>query len=315
MSGRNLSSKVSIIIVNFKNVRDTIECLSTLFSSIEDKKQYYNVIIVDNESANGSDFVLHSAFPTATVLSLQRNAGFAGANNVGILTALKGKPDYIFLLNNDALVNQQTIEQMLEVFKKDPAIGIVGATILEYVNPKAIDNMGAEISYLTGSSKFIANGELYRRDREDIDVDYSCGAAMMIKREVIENVGLLPEFYFLYGEEKEFCVLAKNKKYRVVNSAKATVIHKTSSTVRKYRGLKNYYFHRNRFIFLRLHAKPHQYIFAILHSFLLLFPIYVFRYILQDKSRPHDRLCELYSFAIGIIDGIRCKSGYTREVK
>jgi GT2 family glycosyltransferase len=145
-------------------------------------------------------------------------------------------------------------------------------------------------------------------------VDYASGAAMMIKREVIEKTGLLPDFYFLYGEEKDYCIRANKKGFRVVSAPKAKVVHKASSTVKKYLGLKNYYFHRNRLIFLRLHAKPYQFIFAIVHSAIVVFPYYLVKYLIRGRSRFHDGIIELFNFVLGVFDGIRFKTGYTKKV-
>jgi GT2 family glycosyltransferase len=309
-----LKSKISIIVINYKNIKDTFQCVKSLNENMGEYKAFCDVLIVDNASVDDSCAKLQEIYPDIRVLYLKRNEGFAGANNSGIITALGNNSGYFFLLNNDALVRKDTIKKMLEVFDEDSKIGIVGATILDFNNPKMIDNMGAMIDYRTGSSRFVANGEIYGDGRKDVDVDYTCGAAMMIKREVVEKVGLLPEFYFLYGEEKDYCVQAKKKGFRVVNSGKATVIHKTSSTVSKYLGVKNYYFHRNRFLFLRLHAKPHQYLFAVLHSGFILLPVYVFRYTVRNRSNPKDGLKELHSFITGLFDGIRCKTGYTKKI-
>jgi len=308
-----LTSNVAVIIVNYRNLHDTINCVNSI---LQNNTGLFSiqVILVDNGSNDGSLTEIKSAFPSIKVIGLDHNLGFAGANNIAILHALKNGADYVFLLNNDAVVMPSTIEKLLEVFNKDSKIGIVGATVLDHENPKIIDNMGAKISYYTGYSKFIANGDLYHENLKSIDVDYTSGAAMVIKREVIDSVGLLPEYYFLYGEEKDYCVRAKQKGYRIVDAAKATIIHKTSSTVNKYLGLKNYYFHRNRLIFLRLHSKSYQYIFAILHSVLIILPFYIFKYFIHEQSRPRDGFNELFNFIRGVFDGVRFKTGYTKEV-
>jgi GT2 family glycosyltransferase len=192
----------------------------------------------------------------------------------------------------------------------------VGATVLSYSNPSMIDNMGAYINYSTGYSTFIANGKAYSQlDKDtDLDADYTCGAAMMIKREVIERVGLLPEYYFLYCEEEDYCVRAKKLGYRIICSAKATVLHKASSTVKCYRGLKNYYFHRSRFLFLRVHAKPQQCLLAIGHSALAIFPYYLYQYTVLSRDKPLEGLHELQSFMWGMFDGIRFKTGCNKKL-
>lgn len=309
-----LSFEISVIIVNFKNLQDTVECVNSLLRKAQCNRKNYQILVVDNGSNDGSDIELKSIFPGVVILALQHNLGFAGANNVGIINALKNGADYVFLLNNDAIVDCDTIERLLQVFNQNPQIGIVGAAILDYYHPRIIESMGAKISFWSGYSKFMGSGTLYRENAQNMDVDYVSGAAMMIKREVIEKVGLLPEYYFLYGEEKDYCVRAKKKGYHIIISPKARVWHKTSSTVKKYLGLKNYYFHRNRLIFLRLHAKIYQFIFAIGHSATVIFPFYVIKYLIWRHSRPRDGLNEVFNFVLGVFDGIRFKTGYTKKI-
>lgn len=303
--------KVAIILVNFRNFKDTVICLNSFLSKISHNTE---VILVDNGSKDGSFEKLKSAYPTVTFVELKKNMGFAGANNIAISMAIQNGADYVFLLNNDTIVQSSIIEKLVDVYSKDPTIGIVGTTILDSVNPTKIDNMGAKIDYFTGNSHFIANGVSYSPDLQDINVDYTSGAGMMIKREVIQDVGLLTEYYFLYGEEKEYCVRAKQKGYRVVVTAKAAIIHKTSSTMNKHLGIKNYYFHRNRFLFLRRYAKTRQYLFAILHSCVMLLPFYTFKYLIQGRTTFPEGVTEWLSFISGVFDGLRFKTGYTKKV-
>jgi GT2 family glycosyltransferase len=257
---------------------------------------------------------LKSAFPNVNFIGLKCNFGFARANNVGIRYALKNGADFVFLLNNDAVVEPKTIDNLLAAYAQDSKIGIVGATILDSSSPMVIDNMGAKINFYTGYSEFLAHGSIYRENAELKDVDYASGAAMMIKKEVIEKIGLLPEFYFLYGEEKDYCISASEKGFRIVCAPKAKVIHKISSTVKKYPGIKNYYFHRNRFIFLRLHARTHQFVFAILYSCLWIFPYYIIKYLIRGRSKFHNGMCELANFVQGVFDGVNFKTGCTKKV-
>lgn len=309
-----MNEKISIVIVNFNNLTDTSDCLNALFSNNRSLRLNCQVIVVDNGSNEELETRLKLSYPEVLTLVLPHNLGFAGGSNAGILYALRNKADYVFLLNNDAFVNDNTIERLLDVFKKDQSIGVVGATILCYDNPRIIDNMGAKVNFFTGNSNFFAHGDIYDEKPGEIDVDYTCGAAMMIKKEVFFNIGLLPKYYFLYGEEEDFCVRAKRKGYRVVVTSEATVLHRASSTVNKYRGLKNYYFHRNRHIFLRLYGSKIQYLFAVFYSAFVIFPYYFFKYIIRGRSNLHDGKIELFSFVRGVLDGLRVKTGYTKSI-
>ncbi len=309
-----LNAKIDVIIVNFNNWRDTLKCIDSVLQNEQSAIHPEQIIVVDNGSTDGSFERIFHEFPEINVLSLAKNIGFAGANNVGIRMALNDKAEYVFLLNNDATVLPDTISSLVRTYENDERIGIVGATILNYQNPTIIDNMGANINYWTGSSRFLNHGSFYNKELGTIDVDYASGAAMMISRKVINKIGLLPEFYFLYCEEQDYCTMAKKSGFRVACTAQARVIHKPSSTINKYVGLKNYYFHRSRFVFLRIHSNKFKVIFAILHSAFVIFPYYTIKSLMRTKTNSRDRLVEVFSLLAGIFDGIRLKTGYSKAV-
>jgi GT2 family glycosyltransferase len=303
-------SSISVLIVNYKNCSDTIDCVKSVVNQNNSPVQ---IIIIENGSNDGSYERLSNAFPNVVIIRLKNNLGFAGANNVGIKYAIEHGADYIFLLNNDAYVEPNTIQHLLDAFEKDPKIGIVGATVLDYYHPLIIDNKGAIINFYTGYSDFVDHGVIYQFNNKFNDVDYACGAAMMIKREVIDAVGLMSEFYFLYGEEKDYCLRVKLKGYRIVATTAAAVTHKGSSTMKKFPGIKNYYFHRNRFLTMKLYSNWHQYCFAILHSVFFILPYYLVSYLFRN-SNPRNGLHEVRNFVRGVLDGIRFKTGYVAKV-
>jgi hypothetical protein len=172
--------------------------------------------------------------------------------------------------------------------------------------------MGADIDFYSGVGKLKKNGARYDPKLPLQDVDFASGAAMMIKREVINNIGLLPDFYFLYCEEMDYCLRAKKSGFKVIITPNARIIHKTSSTLKKFPGIKNYYFHRSRFIFLRLHASKIQTFIAFMHSILVIFPQAAIEY--GKKKNMKIAFGEISNFLYGVLDGICLKTGATKKV-
>ena len=294
---------------------DTIECITSILKNEQNVILPNQIILIDNGSNDGSYHKLEKKFPNITLLRNEKNLGFAAATNIGIKNALKAGSEYVFLLNNDTIIKEGILNKLLEVYNKDPRIGIVGATIVNFNCPNIIDNMGATINFWTGYSSFVNYGIFYGNNIETGDVDYVSGAAIMIKKEVIENIGMLSELFFIYGEDLEYCVRAKKENYRVVCTPKAKVLHKISSTVLKTSGTQNYYFHRSRFLFLRMHSKIWQIFFAPYHSLFVFFPYYIAKYMILEHSNSRKGVNELACFIMGVLDGLRFKTGCKKSVR
>jgi GT2 family glycosyltransferase len=133
--------KISIIVLNWNGKIDTLECLQSVY-----RIDYTNfdVIVVDNGSSDDSVQAIRDSFPEVTVLETNENLGFAGGNNVGIRYALKNGADYIFLLNNDTIVDPRILKQFIEVSKSIDDRGILGAKIYYYNEPEKIWYAGAK---------------------------------------------------------------------------------------------------------------------------------------------------------------------------
>lgn len=237
------------VIVNHRDAGETLGLVETL-----GRHRGLNVLVVDNASGAGEVTRLQSA---VEVIESGDNLGYAGGNNVGIRAALERGAEFVWLLNPDTAPRRRALPRMLKAMTGDDEIGIVGATLLEGSNPKTIQSQGGRIVWEAGGrSELISAGERYRRHRSGPPraVDFTPGASMLVRRSVFEQIGLLPEDYFMYFEETEFCVSASRAGWRVVVPPGAAVVHDSARRSGLPSEVFVYYFVRGRIVFGSRHT-------------------------------------------------------------
>ena len=236
---------LSIITINYNGLKDTCELIDTL--PLNDET--IEVIVVDNASTQDDATELERRYPQIIVIRSDKNLGFAGGNNLGIQAA-HGK--YLFFINNDAILPQPSaISHLLTRLESSDQIGMVCPKIKFSWGDHRIQYAGyTPLSKITLRNKAIGFGE---EDNGQYDVahptPYAHGAAMMVKREVIEKVGLMPECYFLYYEELDWSMMIRRAGYEIWYDPSCTIFHKESQTTGQQSPLKTYYISRNRLLF------------------------------------------------------------------
>jgi len=251
--------KVSIIILNWNQKDITLKCLRSLT-----KVTYpnYEVILVDNGSKDGSLAAIKKEFPEIKVIKNKRNLGVAGGRNVGIRYAQKKKIDYILLLDNDIIVNKDFITEMVKVAEKDKNIGILTGKILFDSQPNRIWCAGGSLNLYRCQFKLIGYDEIDKGQYDRIkEVDHITGCCFMIKKRVVDDIGLLDQSFIQYfGEDTDWCLRAKKKGYKIVYVPNSKIWHhiiKKTSISDRYWYLKG----RNLMLFMRKHAQLHHWIF------------------------------------------------------
>lgn len=217
---------VSVIILNWNRLRDTCECLESVF-----KIHYsnYSVVVVDNGSDDDSATGIKNAFERVHVIRNKENLGYAEGNNVGIRHALAIGADYIWLLNNDTVVDRDALTAMVVLAERDRGIGILGSKIYYFDQPEILWFAGATIDWKRAVSAHVGRLEKDTGQYEvEKEVDRVTGCSMLIRREVLEEVGLFDEKFFLYAEEVDLCVRARKKGFRNFYVPKSIVYHKIS---------------------------------------------------------------------------------------
>ncbi len=239
---------VYVVVLNW-NQRDlTLECLASVLAL---NYPNYHVVVVDNGSNDGSAEAVRQQYPEVTVIENELNLGYAGGNNVGIRYALAHHADYVLLLNNDVVVASNCLAELIRAFEEQRNIGVASPLIFEYHNPSRIWCAGASIDWCTGGTVRLRAGEEDCMENWQVQaVDSVSGSALLARREVFEQVGLLDEHYFLYYEETEWCVGVRRAGYTVAVVPTAKVWHKVSAALGPRSPLVTYYMTRNSLRFL-----------------------------------------------------------------
>ena len=300
--------RVSVIILNWNGLEHTTECLESL-----KKISYpnYEVIVVDNGSDGDDAELLRQRFGSyIRLIENDTNYGFTGGNNIGIRYALdSAELDCVLLLNNDTVVDPEFLGRMVETAQMDPAIGIVGAEICYYDVPDRLWSVWDRIDFWRGEPLDRRRRRTERPDtRADESgvqsspevVDWATGCCLLIKKQVLEDIGLLDESYFIYWDDAEYCYRAKKAGYKTVYCSTANIWHKVGKAAMEVPGLALYYGTRNRFWFMKEYATRWQY-----RSFLVyFFADYFWRVV--GGCVLHRRLPRaLLSFCRGTKDGLR----------
>lgn len=260
---------VSIVSVQYGHPDVTLEMLKSLkqisYPNIE-------IILVDNASPDCNPDIVKEEYPDIIYIKSKENLGFAGGNNMGINIA-KGK--YILMLNNDTEVDSGFLEPLVEKMENNPQIGIVSPKIKFFYTPDTLQYVGyAPINPITqrGGAKGFGQKDLGQY-QEDAEAAYGHGAAMMISMNVIKEVGLMADIFFLYYEELDWAHRIRNAGYKIYYVHNSLVYHKESiSTGGRISSLRAYYMTRNRILYLRRNFSGLTYFFALLYQFFIAIP-------------------------------------------
>ena len=208
------------------------------------------VIVVDNASTHDEASEIQKRFPLVKIIRSDKNLGFAGGNNLGIKAA-KGK--FIFLINNDTLFKEFNIQALIDRLESSDTIGMVCPKIRFAWDPQPIQFTGyTELSKITIRNQSIGFGEEDHGQYETAHpTPYAHGAAMLIKRDAIEKVGLMPECYFLYYEELDWSMMFTRAGYQIWYDPACTIYHKESQATGQNSPLRTYYITRNRLLLVR----------------------------------------------------------------
>jgi GT2 family glycosyltransferase len=240
---------VSVVILNWNGKNFLNSCVKSVLET-DYPTDLLEVIVVDNGSTDGSAKSLKKMFPQVKLVENERNLGFCVGNNMGVKHA---SGNLLVLLNNDTIVNKNWVNEILKS-AKDPKIGIVGCR-LYFPGTRIIQSIGYRMIFIGYWESIGAGKENSDEFTKVGDVDFVCGAAMAVKKKVIETIGLFdPEFY-AYAEDLDLCYRARKAGYRVVTSG-AIVYHYGSVSWDHFPIKKAYLFCRNHLYFILKHYSP-----------------------------------------------------------
>jgi GT2 family glycosyltransferase len=220
--------KVAVVLLNYDGWQDTLECLNSLDKIIGN---LITTIVVDNDSPSKPADILNEVRSHVDhFIQAPRNGGFAYGNNLGIRWALENGYQYILLLNNDTVVEQDFLEKMLNKFKDEPNLGVLGCRILNYYKPERVWFNGAKINWWKGIGQHYDFGKGLDMVCYHEKNDYISGCVFLVKDEVFYKVGLLDEDYFMYFEDVAFSQAVLNAGYKIDYAPDAIVYHKIGAS-------------------------------------------------------------------------------------
>lgn len=218
----NSYSNVTIVIPNYNNK----ELLEKLLDSLKTFMNQSNVIIVDNASTDGSVSFIKNNFPEIILVENKKNEGFARAVNQGIR---KSTTDYVFLLNNDTIINEDTIKNLLKTVNLSENIFSVSSRMIQYNNPTLLDDVGDEYTIMGWSKRRGYNQEITKYTHDE-EVFSACAGAALYRRYVFEKIGYFDENFESYVEDMDLSFRARLHGYKSYYSSKAIVYHHGSAT-------------------------------------------------------------------------------------
>jgi hypothetical protein len=289
---------VTIVIVNWNTEKCLRDCLASLFSQTSSVDS--EVIVIDNASTDGSIGMIRSEFPTVVLIRNSENRGFAAANNQGMAIA-KGR--YVLLLNSDTIVLGNAIERVLAFADRYPRAAVVGCRVLNpdkslqptcFMFPSVL-NMLLSSTYLYKVfpySKFFGREEITWWDRNDIrEVDVVTGCFMFVRRESIDQIGMMDDSYFMYFEETDWCYRFKKAGWKILFTPDAEIIHLGGASSNKVRSEMFMQYIRSMLLFFKKHRSWLIYRIACLLlalCFFLRIPVWLVRAAFSTRERRTD---------------------------
>lgn len=253
------SAKIGIVICNFNKQNDVLICIQSV---LESKFTDYHIYVVDNASSDDSVLLINEKYKDEHKLTLivnSENLGGSGGFNTGLRAALKNNHEYLMCVDNDAMLDENCIGELCSFLDNHEDVGIAAAKIYHTGQENYVQQYGSFIDF-----KNYSVDSTYLNHLEDgsmPDVVYSDAVpacALMIKRIVVEQIGLMPEENFLYWDDTEWCVRCKEAGYKVASVGAAAACHAMGAKKEDVNTFPTYYAWRNWIKFFLNHIKPEQ---------------------------------------------------------
>jgi GT2 family glycosyltransferase len=339
-----MEQKVSIIILNWNGWKDTLECLESVYQinypkfniiivdngsddeSIDMIKKYaagdleiksnffdsnmnnkplriFEYANIEFKSLHGEDKKINRLKSNKNLILIKNdcNYGFSEGNNIGIKFSLEIlDPDYILLLNNDTVVDKNSLNELVSFADNNKNVGIVGPKVCYYVNPNKIAYIGHNVNLCSGR---ILDPEV-KNPSSPIKIDYVVGCGLLIKTDVIKDIGMLDPNYFLYYEDVDLCLRARSSGYGVFYVPSSKIWHKIS--LKEDRSLNSYYYgNRNSFLLIKKNRKSFN-IFICYTRLIINKSILILYLIIKGNLK------ESFVVIKAVYDGLKGNYGYKR---
>ncbi len=290
--------RLSVVILNWNALEDSIRCLERLrmWGTIQTR-----TFLVDNASASGEADSIASNFPEIEVIRSEENLGFSGGTNLGIVRALAASDAPLLLLNNDVLIEENDVVQLLGRLQSTTSAGLMAPVLHHAGDPERILSAGSRNPVL---HRFHTIHEPLQPN-DSYRVDSVSGAAVIIRSEVFDTIGLLDESYFFATELADLCRRAAPEGFGTFIDPRAKAFHDIDRSSRLRETLYVYYVTRNRFLFIR---KFHQFSGPLLAA---TWALYGFQQSFRLKRAGRHATAQAIS--AGVLDGLRGRFGGQNE--
>ena len=261
--------RVFTIILNYNNFADSRECIESLNKILLPQNYSNRIILVDNNSSDGSGRKLKNLFGDSIIyIESDDNGGYAAGNNIGIKYAKEAGAEYICVLNNDTVILEDFFSPCIDYIVEHNDVAFISPAIEDYSSNK-VQSTGGDIFFRRGEVTVKNSGKDKSKLPSVIESDYIGGACMLFKADIIDRLGYIPENYFLFFEETEWCWKAKELEMHNVCLSCVSIKHKGSASIDSVLGLHAYMMERNRIVFLKRNA-PNLFVYYCAYLFLFL---------------------------------------------
>ena len=270
---------ISVITINYNNEEVTSDFLRSLHEVTYNRIE---VIVVDNASDHFSEENLKAIYPKVKIIRSATNLGFAGGNNLAVDIA---RGELLFFVNNDTELTPDIFQGLIKTFHNYANAGAVSPKFHYFFHPDTIEYAGyKKVNPFTGRNRMVGCKE---KDNGQHDVfketNYTHGGGMMVPAYVVKEVGKMPEDYFLYYEEFDWCEQIKRHGYKVYYQPQSLIYHKESMSVGKTNVLKTYYLSRNRILFMRRNNKGIKFLPFLIYMTTITIPKNILSYLFKKE--------------------------------
>ena len=242
---------VGTLIVTWNRQEDVLECIDSVKRSSYPRLAIY---VVDNASTDGTYEAIAACHPDVHLMRSEENLGFAGGNNLGLRWVLEDGIDAVLLLNDDLIVAEDTVDRLVQKLG-DPEVGALAPKVLVHSAPDTIWAAGGMVdSRGAATQRHCGKPDLGQAD-ESVEIDYAVGCAMLVKTQVIRQIGPMDPRYYMYYEESDWCRRMRRAGYRILYVPESRTWHKVGMNGHV-RNHAPYYFARNRLLYLREGGTP-----------------------------------------------------------
>lgn len=289
---------VWVVIPTWNRVTDLIACLESL-----EKVNYspLHILVVDNASQDNTTGIVSEKFPDVHLLTLEENKGAPQASNIGFEYTLNKGADFVLRLDSDTVVSPDFLTPLVSKMIDSPEIGVISPKIYYYEPPDVLWYAGVDAHpFHFGATHDLQNQKDSTKANQSRIVDYAWGAAMLIRREVLEKTGGFDPQFFIYYEEIDFCQRIQDLGYHIYYLAESEIWHKVG--IQHTNGWTAYQWNRSKMILFRKHARN------LLHKISLILYAITYAFISPViKGNNTGNRGPLRSALKGLYDGFRLK--------